>query len=88
MSTEEPKPKKVKTEQEEDSTEEAEQDEASSSLPAMEKNDSGEAFVDLSNMKRLTVRTFKGRVLVDIREVRDCLRACVCVFGIMNGHVS
>ena len=44
----------------------------------MEENDQGKQFLDISNKKRLTVRTFKGRVLIDIREVRSRLARAVC----------
>ena len=64
-SMEEPQPKKLKTE---DNEEEAEPEKEAAAV-AMEKNDQGDAFVELGKMKRLTVRTFKGNVLVDIREV-------------------
>ena len=39
-------------------------------VPKAQKNDSGEIFFDLAHSKRVTVRTFKGKLLVDIREVR------------------
>ncbi|KGB74587.2 hypothetical protein CNBG_0425 [Cryptococcus deuterogattii R265] len=35
----------------------------------IENNDDGEEFFKLSEYRRLTVRTFKGKTLVDIREM-------------------
>lgn len=32
------------------------------------KNDSGETYFDVERLKRVTIREFKGRVYVDIRE--------------------
>ena len=63
---EEPKMKKQKAEKEA----EEEEEQGESEAKALEKNEQGEAFLELSKMKRLTVRTFKGNVLIDIREVR------------------
>ena len=75
MSMEEPKMKKIKTdpdeeeEEEEDASEEEGDPDEKQADVALEKNDQGEAFLELSKMKRLTIRTFKGNVLIDIREV-------------------
>ena len=78
---EEPKPKKRKVKEEQleenDETGEVEKgdleaggnskdgEEAAEAL----RNDEGEAYFELSKTRRVTVRAFKGRVLVDFREV-------------------
>lgn len=41
---------------------------------AVKANQDGEVFVDISPARRITVREFKGKVLVDIRDVRGCPR--------------
>lgn len=87
---EEPKAKKArkaakqkkKQEDEDDDEEEEEEEEekpkvAASKGVVAEKNDQGEAFFELSKMRRLTVREFKGQVLIDIREVCACVASFV-----------
>jgi len=52
----EPPTKKVKSSSNEEETK------------TLEKNDNGEQFMSLSAKKRLTVRKYRGMVLIDIRE--------------------
>lgn len=61
-----PKVEKVANEEEQDDDE----DETPSTNTTLERNDDGDAFVELSPKRRCTVRQWKGKVLVDIREVR------------------
>jgi len=78
---EEPKAKKVKIEnppesvsEEIDKIDEGDtSDQAGESVPA-QRNDQDEAFYDLSKKRRVTIREFKGKTLVDIREV--CCQKC------------
>jgi hypothetical protein len=80
MAMEEPKLKKPKTKADDDeeevsisssessSSSEEEQPEDPGSL--FQKNEEGNSFLEISKMRRVTVRKFNGQVLVDIREVR------------------
>jgi hypothetical protein len=82
MSLQAPKPKKQKVEDaaaaafadaaEQDSGDETNEVKA-------QRNDSDEAFFELTDSKfpkRVTVRQFKGKTLVDIREVRCSASVC------------
>jgi Transcriptional Coactivator p15 (PC4) len=78
MSTEEPKQKKVKVETLAAAAA-AEDDDRNGTPSAAQRNETGEAFFELSNMRRVTVREFKGHTLIDIREVR-CIGCWLCYF--------
>ncbi|ORY89344.1 transcriptional Coactivator p15-domain-containing protein [Leucosporidium creatinivorum] len=59
------KVKKEPTPEQEDSDSDSEEEEK------MSTNDEGDRFLRLSNNRRVTVRQFKGKTLVDIRETYE-----------------
>jgi len=85
--TDEKKTKKSKKRLKEDSDSKHEEDEegeeesknlsaASVQEPTIHKNQDGDSYFDLSSKKRLTVRSWKGSLLIDIREVIELLFFC------------
>ena len=70
MSCEAPMPKKQKLETEEAAEDDAaEEEEEAPALHQAEKNDDGDSFFALSKTRRCTVRSYRGKTLIDIREV-------------------
>jgi hypothetical protein len=76
-----PRKRKIKEEQQDDETiEDQEERQKVKGEPEFEnesaaelkvkKNSDGESFLELSSMRRVTVRMYRRKVLVDIREVR------------------
>jgi hypothetical protein len=76
-SKEEPKAKRPKlsddkeAEEEQDDEEEEETPSTNITTTTLERNDDGDAYIELSSKRRCTVRQWKGKVLVDIREVYE-----------------
>jgi len=70
MSLEEPESKKLKTADDAKLDGEANAGGEEEGAAGAMRNDDGDAYFELSKARRVTVRQFKGNVLVDIREVR------------------
>jgi hypothetical protein len=66
--------KEAEEEQDDDDDDDDDEEETPSTnttTTTLERNDDGDAYIELSSKRRCTVRQWKGKVLVDIREVRN-----------------
>lgn len=81
---------KIKEESDEEEAEEFQHEESSGQDvgPTLQKNENGEAFCELGKNKRVTVREFKGKVLIDVREVRQNPKAFCCSSRVLVSFLS
>ena len=63
------KPRTPKMEQNDDATQEEQELKQDCTEFEINKNDDGDAFLELSSKRRVTVRSFKKNILIDLREV-------------------
>lgn len=81
---EEPAAKKAKVEDKEKDVADGEEEKV-----AVKQNDGGESYFEISRTRRVTVRKYKGKVMVDIREVsasvvRKCFgNSCLSRFHVL-----
>mmetsp|Transcript_16174 Transcript_16174/g.19443 ORF Transcript_16174/g.19443 Transcript_16174/m.19443 type:complete len:110 (+) Transcript_16174:185-514(+) len=68
---EEPKVKKQKIVKEEQESPSLDADDETLSAPLLQRTDAGEAFFEISPKRRCSVRKWKNKIYVDIREVYE-----------------